>query len=200
MPSANPQEQLEEVEVSVSGEASLSEQRPSASLEPIHVLAAPSLGFTKGHVQILTGDFNAEPNEPAYRYITGDHEETVTESETEGQTATEAKRESGSRSGLETESELVPNFRDAWLLGGRSEHESDGYTFPSCNPIKRIDFILVRNATTNSSNSSNSNRSEAGRITAGQWRAEVVHTWRVGLAPTPETADRIGVSTTAVGK
>lgn len=162
-----------EVEVSATGEATLStdpalleDEAPSPALS-----ASVSLGFTRGDVQILTGDFNAEPMEPAYRFITG--QESIVETAIE--------------SGGVTQS---PDFRDAWLLGGETGEESDGYTFPSCNPVKRIDFLLVRNA----SNSAASCKDVEHNRPSNSWRAEVMRTWRVGLAPTPETVDRVGVS------
>jgi hypothetical protein len=32
-------------------------------------------------------------------------------------------------------------FIDAWTM----IHQDEGFTFPTCKPIKRIDFVLVRN-------------------------------------------------------
>ncbi len=36
-------------------------------------------------------------------------------------------------------------FVDSWTISNPKSDKKDGYTFPSCNPIKRIDYILVRN-------------------------------------------------------
>lgn len=43
------------------------------------------------------------------------------------------------------------NFIDSWdfIHTRNKENESTGYTFPASNPIKRIDFIFVRNNTNN---------------------------------------------------
>lgn len=54
-----------------------------------------------------------------------------------------------------------------------TEVEREGYTYPPCNPEKRIDFILVRNQT------------------KGQnigWKGNIMSSWLVGKEVTPETA------------
>ncbi len=39
-------------------------------------------------------------------------------------------------------------FADCWLVSRASDV---GYTFPACNPVKRIDYIFVRNVSLNES-------------------------------------------------
>lgn len=99
-------------------DAQTAEAEVSASGDPpqqVWLSESSAQSFTRGHVQIMTGDFNAEPDEPAYAFITGDV--------------------AGGG-----------DFKDAWLLGQESgSQDSDGNTFPSCKPVKRIDFILLRN-------------------------------------------------------
>lgn len=155
---------VEEVEVSVSGDTIVSDSEVATD-------TASSIGFTRGNVQIVTGDFNAEPHEPAYRFITGQLPPVV-DPVPEGVEGS-------------MPSQCHPDFQDAWVVGGDEESESDGYTFPSCNPVKRIDFILVRNSSSTKCFKSTDN---------GDWKATIEHTRRVGLEPTTETADRVGVS------
>ena len=139
-------------------------------------------GFTNGHVQILTGDFNAEPNEAAYRYITGELSSVELAEITDDH---QEKR---------CDNSLMPDFQDAWLLGGEKVDEADGFTFPSCNPVKRIDFILIRNATATTVDHRDSSDCTSVRYSKEPWQATITHTKRVGLEPTDETVHRVGVS------
>lgn len=56
----------------------------------------------------------------------------------------------------------------------QTQREQYGFTFPACDPVKRIDFIFVRNATTAQSSSSSS-------------FVEIVDTFVTGKLPTSQT-------------
>ena len=68
-------------------------------------------------------------------------------------------------------------FVDAWQFIHENKNDEsedkEGYTFPSCNPVKRIDFIFVRNHT----------RLVGGRRAS----ASIVDTKIVGREPTEDT-------------
>lgn len=106
---------------------------------------------------MLLGDLNAEPHEDAIRYLL---EEMPTHSP----------------------------FVDAWTLIHTQNDSSDnaGFTFPACQPVKRIDYILVRN-----SSSCSAADTEAGHILSGLGRvAAVIADVRVaGKRPTEDTGD-----------
>ena len=79
----------------------------------------------KGRIQLLMGDFNAEPDSRGIQFLQG----------------------LGDLNGTRTD------FEDCWLAAGHPEpqpkskdqNEIDNMlTFPSCNPVKRIDFVLLR--------------------------------------------------------
>jgi hypothetical protein len=36
-------------------------------------------------------------------------------------------------------------FVDSWVHRHGKKNEREGYTFPTCNPVKRIDYIFLRN-------------------------------------------------------
>mmetsp|Transcript_24930 Transcript_24930/g.34203 ORF Transcript_24930/g.34203 Transcript_24930/m.34203 type:complete len:592 (+) Transcript_24930:37-1812(+) len=101
--------------------------------------------YQPSNVQLLTGDFNAEPNEAALQYLM------------------QASSFNGAQlncDGLTDKDNLSP-FVDTWMHARmnalRAQHphtshedlqaeaERDGFTFPACSPVKRIDFILARN-------------------------------------------------------
>jgi endonuclease/exonuclease/phosphatase family metal-dependent hydrolase len=134
------------------------------------------------YCQILTGDFNAEPHENSYACLTGRLDE-------DNDTATPTQAE---------KCRLGNPFVDAWLhseLENRADQgsngnlhngkdktssvERDGYTYPPCNPEKRIDFIMTRNNTIN--NSLN-------------WKARVLSSRLVGKDTTPETSNINNIS------
>ena len=82
------------------------------------------------------------------------------------------------------------DFRDAWLevhegrepaRGSRSEWDRrEALTFPCCNPVKRIDFVLYRNG------SHRGDKEEAGLGLLG------LRAVRAGLAGQDPTADTQG--------
>jgi hypothetical protein len=154
----------------------------------------PSL---RSPIEVLMGDFNAEPQEASLQYLLGrrgplealhldphqgedkgkDGNDVEKEKKTEAATAatdvvTDAAAAVGDVSTSETEEDLqdkvngerirIP-FQDSWEVGAEGFLKNEpwsspsekaqmeqGFTFPACNPVKRIDFILVRNTTTSS--------------------------------------------------
>jgi len=60
-----------------------------------------------------------------------------------------------------------------------AEAERDGFTFPACSPVKRIDFILVRNHSSSSS----------VRALSGELSVSVVTSRIVGSKPTADTGE-----------
>jgi hypothetical protein len=64
----------------------------------------------------------------------------------------------------------------------QSEAEREGYTYPPCNPEKRIDFVLVRNQSTE----------EAG--TMSSWVSRIKSSWLTGQEVTEETGDPLFLS------
>jgi endonuclease/exonuclease/phosphatase family metal-dependent hydrolase len=93
-------------------------------------------------VQVLTGDFNAEPQEEAISFL-------LSGAEREGDATVEGNEN-------QQERRWAP-FVDAWEHMRARSHSTEqvdeakavaeGYTFPACSPVKRIDFIMVRNRT-----------------------------------------------------
>ena len=101
-------------------------------------------------MQVLMGDFNAEPEEVAIQYLLEKANFNLAGSDCHSTT--------------ECEKPQYAPFVDAWQYVQQSTHavtpstsdmaaepevevKSDaGLTFPACNPVKRIDFIMVRNA------------------------------------------------------
>lgn len=77
------------------------------------------------------------------------------------------------------------------------EDGEDGYTFPACQPVKRIDYVLFRNSpvpyrrSEASNNHCNSQRS-GDSICDNGWRGTVLDSKRVGIAPTPSTGKSTG--------
>jgi len=83
-----------------------------------------------------------------------------------------------------------PDFTDAWVwkatdmqraaAAGERTAPSDlellGYTFPACNPIKRIDYLMVRNTT----------RTDPSQM---KWHGHIVDTRIIGQHPTAETGN-----------
>lgn len=140
-------------------------------------------------VQVLTGDFNAEPHEEAIFFLLSgtapsiikgveppaDTERAADEDAStdlsaaavaaatvEAVVASDAVATPAGSDGESTQT-WVP-FVDAWqhvrarqqvVAGAADASEvevskavAEGYTFPACSPVKRIDFVLVRNITT----------------------------------------------------
>jgi hypothetical protein len=174
----------------------------------------PSL---RSPIEVLTGDFNAEPHEASLQYLLGGRrgalealhldlhqgedkgkvgdkdkdkvgdnhkeegksderdnveEENKAEAATDIDADADAAAAVGDVSTGETEEDLqdkvyserirIP-FQDSWEVGAEGFLKNEpwsspaekaqmeqGFTFPACNPVKRIDFILVRNTTASS--------------------------------------------------
>mmetsp|Transcript_22682 Transcript_22682/g.29672 ORF Transcript_22682/g.29672 Transcript_22682/m.29672 type:complete len:223 (+) Transcript_22682:3-671(+) len=100
---------------------SLSERARERSVQELMAYARKGAGVA----QFLLGDLNAEPQEPAVKYLRG------------------SQNMLGGDFGdfkdlwLELHSEPKPNSTDA-------EEKFSALTFPSCDPVKRIDFIFGR--------------------------------------------------------
>lgn len=97
-------------------------------------------------MQILTGDFNAEPDEPSYAFLTGTAFQFDEKDSSQTRACEETCEEQAHTISQETESERG-DFVDAWLVASGGVEDEGGFTFPPCKPEKRIDFILVRNNT-----------------------------------------------------
>lgn len=69
---------------------------------------------------------------------------------------------------------LAENGRDKF-----SQVEQDGYTFPPCNPEKRIDYIMVRNNTTPLNGKTK------------KWSSQILSSWLVGKEVTSETGNKL---------
>jgi endonuclease/exonuclease/phosphatase family metal-dependent hydrolase len=92
----------------------------------------------KGRLQLLLGDMNAEPHEPAMRFIRDVNARIALEME---------------RKGGEESEQSLPVMSDLWLETHAHDEpvpaDSDpavryyGHTFPSHNPIKRIDIVYA---------------------------------------------------------
>jgi endonuclease/exonuclease/phosphatase family metal-dependent hydrolase len=124
-----------------------------------HVLAFAKQG--KGVMQVVTGDLNAEPQEKALQFLRGDAELPAGAGDAEAAVAEGGggggeEEAAGNKQGAKGEtssSTVTGDFVDAWLAAGHSEplpRSSDlwevehALTFPSCNAVKRIDFVLAR--------------------------------------------------------
>jgi hypothetical protein len=127
--------------------------------------------------QVLTGDFNAEPHEQSIKYLLG------TADAAEGMLL----------------DDHVP-FVDAWehtrartgATAAESKEVAEGFTFPACSPVKRIDFILVRNNTKAGSASSVCENAGAGAVeecakTPTPVTAEIIDFRIVGTRPSADT-------------
>jgi len=130
----------------------LSTSRDIATERVFHVLNTNEK-VVQSPVHILTGDLNAEPHENAILFL-----RQSTENRPDG-------------------------FLDSWEYVARmkkfpslssEEREVIGYTFPACAPVKRIDFIFVRNFTVSDS----TNRAQY---------AEIVDSFVTGKHPTSAT-------------
>eukprot|EP01038_Epipyxis_sp_PR26KG_P014002 gene14002-18780_t len=104
-------------------------------------------------LQILTGDFNAEPHELALEYLinssnyyhincSGFDDVINLSNNIDGNNYDEIKNQE-------------EPFIDSWIYNKQhhNDHvESEGFTFPASKPIKRIDFIFARNRSNNNNN------------------------------------------------
>lgn len=149
--------------------------------ESVRAIWNYTLNECNGDIQLLTGDFNAEPHESSYGCLTGrcDEMEDLKEycpCETYQNPFLDSwlhsqKELRGYQLNEETgEIYLVENGKDKF-----SQVERDGYTYPPCNPEKRIDFVMIRNTTT------------VGDQKARKWSSQIISSWLVGKEVTPET-------------
>jgi hypothetical protein len=69
---------------------------------------------------------------------------------------------------------------DTWL---EAQPEDVGHTFPACAPIKRIDYILLRNFSYALPASGDVASTSSGH-------AHVANSFITGIEPTPDTGDR----------
>eukprot|EP00602_Paraphysomonas_sp_CaronLab_P009893 CAMPEP_0185036576 /NCGR_PEP_ID=MMETSP1103-20130426/29731_1 /TAXON_ID=36769 /ORGANISM="Paraphysomonas bandaiensis, Strain Caron Lab Isolate" /LENGTH=500 /DNA_ID=CAMNT_0027574151 /DNA_START=248 /DNA_END=1750 /DNA_ORIENTATION=+ len=120
----------------------------------VHAIGNHSQFDCSGDVQVLTGDFNAEADEYSYEFLTDTRKDVE-------------------------ESDISCGYVDAWVNSSAERHTSEGFTYPSCQPEKRIDFILVRNSTTAADRSV-------------KWKAVVESSHIAGQATTLDTAHRVG--------
>jgi hypothetical protein len=84
---------------------------------------------------------------------------------------------------------FVINSHGEDMKEGKGEGEGDqdldqGLTFPACNPVKRIDFIMVRNNSDTSSSSSSSSRSTSTTPAAV---ASILRNEVIGTRPSAST-------------
>jgi hypothetical protein len=149
-----------------------------------HSNALILLHFPAHATQVLTGDFNAEPHEQSIKYLLG------TADAAEGMLL----------------DDHVP-FVDAWEYTRRraardataevvheevSKEVAEGFTFPACSPVKRIDFILVRNNTNAIGSYGTSCDAEDGSEGAcARVTAEIVDFRIVGTRPSADTGECI---------
>lgn len=103
---------------------------------------------------MLLGDLNAEPHEDAIQYL------------------------------IEEMPTPHSPFVDAWTHIHTQNDPSDdaGFTFPACQPVKRIDYILVRN-------SSSCSAEEAGNLPSGRVVAVITDVRVAGKRPTEDTGE-----------
>lgn len=144
---------------------------------------ATHIATSTSPVQVLTGDFNAEPHEFAIRYLLG--KERVADMVAVEREESSAGDASSDTAATEVAGEQAPaptGFVDAWehmqlFTSEEASNNDNGLTFPACNPVKRIDFIMVRN---------HSSSSEAQSRPAAI--AKVVDFRIVGQDPTEDTS------------
>jgi endonuclease/exonuclease/phosphatase family metal-dependent hydrolase len=99
---------------------------PSARMRSVDEIVAFIASSSRGKLQIFTGDLNAEPLEPAIQKFM--------------------------QSGVSVGGSAEQVFRDAWLVHNDEPKPQDSdaavrryaFTFPSDNPVKRIDYIFLR--------------------------------------------------------
>lgn len=122
-------------------------------------------------VQVLMGDFNAEPEEVAIKYLL--EKDNFNLAAADCPSPAVATDDSSVNTTTACASPLLTPFVDAWQHVQQTKHAQSGktvlatpsipreasqqeeeeiidagLTFPACNPVKRIDFIMVRNAST----------------------------------------------------
>lgn len=150
-------------------------------------------------IQVLTGDFNAEPHEPAVQYLLDPANYaavkcTAVDDQSVGRTGSSSSispaafvdswSEHSQRSdttaspvGAEMEIDATGSIVSADASLSSTAGGDPGFTFPSCNPVKRIDFVLVRNATA---------PADGGSGRRGP-TATIANSYIVGTRPTKDT-------------
>ena len=140
-----------------------------------------TLNECKGDIQIVTGDFNAEPHESSYGCLTGRcDEETTLEDFCPCKSNQNPYQDVWLHSQKESRGYRLDskNHQRYFAEDGKnkfSQVERDGYTYPPCNPEKRIDYIMVRNTTTPLTEKPKS------------WSSQIISSYLVGKEVTPET-------------
>lgn len=129
--------------------------------------AGAAVSVRPSMAEILLGDFNAEPHEHTIQYLLSPLPHRNPDDDDE-----------------------VP-FADAWLtqapaavLDDGGSADAAGLTFPACNPVKRIDFILYRCPAAEAAKT----QSFAAAAAATElWRVDVDTVRVTGRAPTKDT-------------
>lgn len=172
-------------------------------------------------LQILGGDFNAEPDEYTMQYLTAAAADGMSKKEKSGgelevvldemgELVSSFVKDAGADGVCDTvyhnslaslrndgakNSSPCPDFTDAWVWkaenlrrvssdSGSSPSELDmlGYTFPACNPVKRIDYLMVRNTTRPKTVDTGGEK---------RWRGQITDTRIVGQQPTADTGKQL---------
>lgn len=110
-------------------------------------------------IQIYCGDLNAEPHEDAIEFLTNRNNFQACE-----------------QNSVTGKICYADSYKDSWLHANNNVESEDGYTFPACNPVKRIDFIFVRN------------------VSNGEYYGVVKGARIIGRRPTPETGSSSFIS------
>lgn len=131
--------------------------------------AGAAVSVRPSMAEILLGDFNAEPHEHTIQYLLSPLPHRNPDDDDE-----------------------VP-FADAWLtqapaavLDDGGSADAAGLTFPACNPVKRIDFILYRCPAAEAAKAQSSAAAAAAAATE-LWRVDVDTVRVTGRAPTKDT-------------
>lgn len=138
--------------------------------------------------QILMGDFNAEPEEVSIQYLLDEANFNPASASCEEFSSAGSSlscTEESVQVGEEHRHVRQSPFVDAWshvqAARGLTVADDAGLTFPACNPVKRIDFILVRNS---------SSAEAAGGNTPGIF-TNIVDFQIDGIKPTADTGNVI---------
>eukprot|EP00981_Chlorochromonas_danica_P003653 scaffold681_cov173-Ochromonas_danica.AAC.16 len=114
-------------------------------------------------LEVFTGDLNAEPHEESLELLTRPISLPCLDQNT-------CFMEDTPHSGN--------SFVDSWVAANPTLSPSEGYTFPACEPIKRIDYIFVRNHSCHSCKE--------------QFNVRVSRSYLAGTRPTKDTEHLIG--------
>ena len=130
------------------------------------------------HVHILGGDLNAEPEERSLQILV-EEEGLFKDSFVYARTLA---------TGAGASANQVTGTTPGAGFGQVSKWASRGLTFPTCNPVKRIDFLLIRNS---SSFASSGERETGGLQIETKTEAHVLAHWEIGTH-SPKTHRFIG--------